>query len=199
MTTAFENDLTLAKLVHSICATLSNDACAGMPDCHAKPARRFGDRKCFVSAIWRVLVQDHADEVEALDCCNLADFKLWLLDAMRLVDDDGVPLILLARADLVGAMDRYAVQASELEDRGATFHFVLDRKAGAADYLALRSTPTPAKSPDAPKATLDAIVLFLRSHRLQALSICGHVHFECADGIQHKVRTMAEAAAILGY
>lgn len=193
-TTAFENDLTLAKLVHDVCATLSNDAYAGMPDCHAKPARRFGDRKCFVSAIWRVLVLDHADAVEALDCCSLADFKLWLLDAMRLVDDDGVPLILLARADLVGAMDRYAVQASELEDRGATFHFVLDRKAAADEYLRLASPRAPQVEP-----SNVAIVGFVRSHGLQALSICGHVHFECADGIPHKVRTMAEARAILGY
>jgi hypothetical protein len=38
----------------------------------------------------------------------------------------------LARADLVGAMDRKLVSESEIEDRGATFHFVLDQRNGAS-------------------------------------------------------------------
>jgi len=33
----------------------------------------------------------------------------------------------LARADLVGAMPRATVAASEIVDRGCTFHFVLDQ------------------------------------------------------------------------
>jgi len=46
---------------------------------------------------------------------------------------------------------------------------------------------------------INTIVRFIRSHGLQALAICGWVHFECADGLQHKVRTMREAREILGY
>jgi hypothetical protein len=40
--------------------------------------------------------------------------------------------LILVRADLVGAMDAKLVADSEIEDRGATFHFVLDPRWAAA-------------------------------------------------------------------
>lgn len=129
---AIEGDRIIANMVHGICAHLP-------PYVHGitgKPTHRYG-RKCFVSAVWRELVK-HSDQLTELDIPSMRDFKLWLLDAMRLVDPDGVPLILLARADLVGAMDRSAVAASEIEDRGATYHFIIDRAAGAEDYVRLK-------------------------------------------------------------
>jgi hypothetical protein len=38
----------------------------------------------------------------------------------------------LARADLIGAMDARQVTESEINDRGVTFHFVLDQRNGAS-------------------------------------------------------------------
>jgi hypothetical protein len=46
----------------------------------------------------------------------------------RLLDAHRNDLLSLARADLVGAMDRDAVSASEIRDRGTSFHFVLDQQ-----------------------------------------------------------------------
>ena len=48
------------------------------------------------------------------------EFHRLLLEANR------QRLLELARADLVGAMDRQEVADSEIEDRGATYHFVRD-------------------------------------------------------------------------
>jgi hypothetical protein len=79
---------------------------------------RFGDEKVFVSAIWRGIEKDRR-----LSSFSLERFKRWLLTANR----DGK--LLLARADLVGAMNANLVAESEIEDQGATFHFVLDRNA----------------------------------------------------------------------
>jgi hypothetical protein len=56
-----------------------------------------------------------------------------------------------------------------------------------------------APSTMSPAQKLEHVCRFIRAHDLQALSICGYVHFECADGHQHKVRSMAEAREILGY
>ncbi len=57
---------------------------------------------------------------------SLDGFKRWLVSANSERQLD------LARADLVGAMDRRLVAESEIEDLGSTFHFVLDPN--ARDY-----------------------------------------------------------------
>lgn len=76
---------------------------------------RFGEEKVFVSAIWRTAERDRRVGDYSLD-----RFKSWLLDANRRGH------LALARADLVSAMDAQLVADSEIQDRGATFHFVLD-------------------------------------------------------------------------
>jgi hypothetical protein len=75
------------------------------------PEGRFG-WKVFVSEIWKHL--------RSYDSMSLPEFKARLLRLNR------KGLIILARADLIGAMDSAKVAASEITDRGATFHFVLD-------------------------------------------------------------------------
>ncbi|HEY0476701.1 MAG TPA: hypothetical protein VGD37_04205 [Kofleriaceae bacterium] len=81
---------------------------------------RFGE-KVYVSAIWRTIERDHKAGDLSLD-----HFKRWLVRANR----DG--WLVLARADLIAAMDARQVNESEINDRGATFHFVLDQRNGAA-------------------------------------------------------------------
>jgi hypothetical protein len=81
---------------------------------------RFGE-KVYVSAIWRTMERER----KAADL-SLDNFKRWLLGANR----DG--WLVLARADLVGAMDPRQVSESEINDRGSTFHFVLDQRSGSA-------------------------------------------------------------------
>ncbi|HWO20511.1 MAG TPA: hypothetical protein VNO30_17195 [Kofleriaceae bacterium] len=81
---------------------------------------RYGAEKVFVSAIWHSIERDRR-----LDDLSLDRFKRWLVGANR----DG--WLVLARADLVGAMDAKLVAESEIQDQGATFHFVLDQRAGA--------------------------------------------------------------------
>lgn len=81
---------------------------------------RFGTEKVFVSAIWHRIERDRR-----LADLSLDRFKRWLVTANR----DG--WLVLARADLVGAMDSKLVSESEIEDRGDTFHFVLDQQNGA--------------------------------------------------------------------
>lgn len=75
------------------------------------PEGRFG-RKVFISEIWKRL--------RSYDSMSLPEFKTQLLRLNR------KGLIVLARADLVGAMDPAKVTASEITDRGSSFHFVLD-------------------------------------------------------------------------
>jgi hypothetical protein len=79
------------------------------------PSGRFGPYKVFVSEIWRSMQDDPRAKGLSLD-----QFKRWLLIANR--DSD----LTLARADLVGAMNPKLVADSEITDRGATFHFVID-------------------------------------------------------------------------
>lgn len=81
---------------------------------------RFGE-KVYVSAIWRTIAHDRRAGELSLD-----HFKRWLVRANR----DG--WLVLARADLIGAMDAKQVNESEINDRGATFHFVLDQRNGAS-------------------------------------------------------------------
>jgi len=99
-------------------APLDNRAFAAMiiDAIHAVgPDGRFGPYKVFVSAIWRQLAHDPRRDGMTLD-----ELKQRLLAANR------ASLLDLARADLVGAMDRDDVAMSEITDRGASFHFVLD-------------------------------------------------------------------------
>jgi hypothetical protein len=81
---------------------------------------RFGE-KVYVSAIWRSIERDRKAGELSLD-----HFKSWLVGANR----NG--WLVLARADLIGAMDAKQVNDSEIHDRGATFHFVLDQRTGAS-------------------------------------------------------------------
>jgi len=83
---------------------------------------RYGPDKVFVSALWQRISHD----ARRLDY-TLDRFKHWLVTANR------DRLLDLARADLVGAMDPRQVAESEIEDLGATFHFVLDRHVHSLD------------------------------------------------------------------
>jgi hypothetical protein len=76
-------------------------------------AGRFGDRKVFISAVWRTLRDDPL-------CVGMKpdEFKAQLVNAHR------AGLLILHRADLIGAMDAKEVQASETRYLNATFHFI---------------------------------------------------------------------------
>lgn len=73
---------------------------------------RFGDRKVFVSALWR--------RVRRKLGMPLEEFKQWLFSQHR------AGALQLARADLVAAMDPKLVASSEIRVPGAEFHFVVD-------------------------------------------------------------------------
>jgi hypothetical protein len=77
---------------------------------------RYGDEKVFIASLWDAIARDAPAEMD------LPRFKRWLLDA------NAKQAVVLARADLVGAMDPAQVAASEIVDRGASFHFVLDHR-----------------------------------------------------------------------
>jgi hypothetical protein len=68
--------------------------------------------KVYIAAIW--------DAIGSQLGMSLPEFKRWLLEQNRR------GTLLLARADLMGAMNRQMVTRSEIQDRGSTFHFVLD-------------------------------------------------------------------------
>jgi hypothetical protein len=74
----------------------------------------FGDRKVFISEVWRQLRREPAFADLALD-----DFK------RRLVTEHRAGRLVLARADLVSAMSSELVSASETQGDGASFHFVV--------------------------------------------------------------------------
>lgn len=74
----------------------------------------FGDRKVFISEVWEQLRRTTAWAGITLD-----DFKTQLLAAHRSGD------VVLARADLVAAMNPTLVAASETTANGASFHFVV--------------------------------------------------------------------------
>lgn len=79
-----------------------------------KKAHRFGESKVFISSVWTQL------EERAVMWGTLAAFKAWL------VEENRSGMVRLARADLVSAMDPEMVSASEVEERGASWHFILD-------------------------------------------------------------------------
>lgn len=100
-----------------------------------RTAGRFGPEKVFISEIWGRLRNQplFRDMTEA-------QFKHALVIANR------DSLLHLARADLVGAMDPQTVRASEIEDMGASFHFVIDPDANAGGR-SWRTTAAPAPAP----------------------------------------------------
>jgi hypothetical protein len=79
---------------------------------------RFGDRKVFVAAVWRELRKRPRWSALTLD-----ELKLKLVAAHRAGE------LVLARADLVAAMDPAQVAASEIAVDGASFHFVVTEPA----------------------------------------------------------------------
>jgi hypothetical protein len=78
---------------------------------------RYGKENVFVSALWQQVACD-----ARLSELSLDGFKRWLVAANRNQQ------LALARADMVDDMDARLVEDSEIEDLGATFHFVLDRR-----------------------------------------------------------------------
>jgi hypothetical protein len=74
--------------------------------------QRYGTRKVFLAAVHTALGGEGAIDLEA--------FKRRMVTAHR------AGLLVLARADLVAAMPRAALAASEVSEDGAEFHFVLD-------------------------------------------------------------------------
>ncbi|HEX7841794.1 MAG TPA: hypothetical protein VF469_30195 [Kofleriaceae bacterium] len=122
-------DLEVAELVHRALGAVQH-------------AGRFGDRKVFISALWAMMLHlDAATGGHLTEGCTLEHFKAWLVGALRVTRDgreDSGPLVVLARADLVAAMDPSLVAASETVTDGATYHFVLD-PAVARDVYAPRA------------------------------------------------------------
>ncbi len=74
----------------------------------------FGDRKVFISAVWSDLRRTPTWAQLTLD-----EFKARLVTAHRAGD------VVLARADLVAAMNPELVAASETTTDGASFHFIV--------------------------------------------------------------------------
>ncbi len=110
-------------------------AIASFPDAARRAAGvvvdgRFGDRKVFVSAVWRALARDPRWAALSLD-----EFKTRLVAAHRAGE------LLLARADLVAAMDPALVAASEIAVDGASFHFLIDDVADAGEVHAKERAP----------------------------------------------------------
>lgn len=68
--------------------------------------------KVYIAAIWDAI----GDELGM----SLPEFKRWLLEQNRL------GTLVIARGDLPGAMNQSLLARSEILDRGATFHFVMD-------------------------------------------------------------------------
>jgi CheY-like chemotaxis protein len=107
---------TSRDIAHAVLAAMP--AIVQEPGPQGGPRGRYGARKVFIAAIWR-----HLQGSPELRGMTESEFKRELVAANRFGG------ITLARADLVGAMDRQEVAQSEIEDRGATFHFVLDPSA----------------------------------------------------------------------
>ena len=111
---------------------------------------RFGERKVFTSALWSEMCRlDTAEGSPLTHRRTLQHFQRWLFASLDLTDDGtgtGAPLVVLARADLVAAMDPALVAASEWQVDGATYHFVIDRAADPAAYAPRRLARAPARA-----------------------------------------------------
>jgi hypothetical protein len=79
----------------------------------------FGDRKVFISSVWHAL-----RKMPLWTTIEIDDFKAHLVAAHRKRE------LVLARADLVAAMDPALVAASETQTDGATFHFIVREPVG---------------------------------------------------------------------
>lgn len=91
---------------------------------------RFGDRKVFVSALWRFMIAAYPEVRDAsgmtFDTIGRGAARVppqWFKE--MLVQAHRQRLLSLARADLVAAMDSDEVAESEIRADGATFHFVV--------------------------------------------------------------------------
>jgi len=119
------NDLEIANLVHRALAAVQG-------------VGRFGDRKVFIASLWTMMLHIEAQTGGTLTCgASLDHFKAWLLRSLRITRDGterGAPLVVLARADFVAAMDPTMVAASEAITDGASFHFVLDPAVACSEY-----------------------------------------------------------------
>lgn len=104
---------------------------------------RFGNRKVFISAVWRAIRND-----PRLGGLTESQFKSMLLDALK------SSLLELARADLVAAMDEGEVKSSTITSHGAQFHFVIDPNApDFGDDPRFVSGGAPARTAKAPSVT----------------------------------------------
>jgi len=128
--TPTHNDREITSLVHRALAAVRDTG-------------RFGDRKVFISSLWAMVLSLDAENGGNLtDGATIEHFKAWLLRSRLLTCDgtaEGAPLIVLARADLVAAMNDVLVAASETIADGATFHFALDPYV-ARDVYAARTS-----------------------------------------------------------
>ncbi len=119
------NDLEIADLMHRALAAVQGPG-------------RFSDRKVFIASLWAMMFHIEAQTGDILTSgASLEHFKAWLLRGLRLTRDGtekGVPLVVLARADFVAAMDPTMVAASETVTDGASFHFVLDPAVACSEY-----------------------------------------------------------------
>jgi len=119
------NDLEIASLVHRALAAVQG-------------VGRFGDRKVFIASLWAMMLHIEAQIGGTLtDGASIEHFKAWLLRSLRITRDgteNGAPLVVLARADFVAAMDPTMVAASEAVMDGASFHFVLDPAVACSEY-----------------------------------------------------------------
>ncbi|HEU4727636.1 MAG TPA: hypothetical protein VFT22_07100 [Kofleriaceae bacterium] len=165
------SDAAFASAVHRALATVGG----------AKH-ERFGVRKVFLFAAWRSLCPDGGFALHA--------FKERCLRANRYGH------LALVRADLVAAMPPDAVADSEINDRGISFHFIIDPPAR-------EPWETPAKAPISPAKTdadrtaelLDALPSMTeRDFALLAIA--------CADqaglALKSQERLAAELAGVLG-
>jgi hypothetical protein len=119
------NDLDIANLVHRALAAVQE-------------AGRCGDRKVFIASLWAMMLHIEAQTGGTVTRgASIEHFKAWLLRGLRLTRDGtekGAPLVVLARADFVAAMDPTMVAASETLTDGASFHFVLDPAGACSEY-----------------------------------------------------------------
>ena len=126
------NDLEITSLVHRALADVQD-------------AGRLGDRKVFIASLWTMMLRLEAQTGGTLtDGVTLEHFKAWLIRSLRITRDGtekGAPLVVLARADFVAAMDNTVVAASETIMDGATFHFVLDPAVACSEYGARTQAP----------------------------------------------------------
>lgn len=89
---------------------------------HVGADGRHGPEKVFVSALWRDVTADRGVSHVPLD-----KFKSWLLSANRQGQ------LVLARADFPSLMNQKLLADSEIQDQGATFHFVIDSRPSGAE------------------------------------------------------------------